>query len=78
LKSARVKSAALDGARLTLSQGLMHHGGDYTPREGFEVTGWPVETLLRGTLVTDSGQIVGKPGMGQFQPRQTTQSAGNA
>jgi dihydropyrimidinase len=78
LKSARVKSEALDGARLTLSQGLMHHGSDYTPCEGSEVTGWPVETLLRCTLVTDNGRIVGKPGMGQSQPRQTTQSAGSA
>ncbi len=56
----------------------MHHGSDYTPCEGSEVTGWPVETLLRCTLVTDNGRIVGKPGMGQSQPRQTTQSAGSA
>jgi dihydropyrimidinase len=63
---------------VTLSQDLMQHGSDYTPYEGMEVTGWPVKTLLRGTLIADDGQIVGEPGMGQFQARQTTQSAGSA
>ena len=32
--------------KVTLSQELMHHGSDYTPYEGMEVTGWPVKTLL--------------------------------
>ena len=61
--------------KVSLSQGLMEHGSDYTPYEGMEVTGWPVKTLLRGALVADNGQIVGKPGMGQFQARQTTRSS---
>ena len=56
----------------------MEHGSDYTPYEGMEVTGWPVKTLLRGGLVVDEGRIVGAPGTGQFQPRQTTQSLGSA
>jgi dihydropyrimidinase len=43
-----------------------------------EVTGWPIKTLLRGALIADNGQIVGEPGMGRFQARQTTQSAGSA
>src|SRR6202020_2605172 len=64
--------------KVSLSQGLMEHGSDYTPYEGMEVTGWPVKTLLRGALVVDNGQIVGEPGMGRFQARQTTQSAGSA
>src|SRR4051794_15501509 len=34
--------------KVTISQSLMHHGADYTPWEGYEVTGWPVRTLLRG------------------------------
>ena len=28
--------------RVTITQDLMHHGSDYTPYEGLEVTGWPV------------------------------------
>jgi dihydropyrimidinase len=63
---------------VTLSQDLMQHGSDYTPYEGMEVTGWPIKTLLRGALIADNGQIVGAPGMGQFQARQTTQSPGSA
>ena len=66
------------GQEVTLSQDLMQHGSDYTPYEGMEVTGWPIKTLLRGALVADDGKIVGEPGMGQFQARQTTQSAGSA
>ena len=34
--------------KVRLSQDLMQHGSDYTPYEGFEVTGWPVKTLVRG------------------------------
>jgi dihydropyrimidinase len=64
--------------KVSLSQDHMHHGSDYTPYEGMEVTGWPVKTLLRGALVADNGKIVGEPGMGQFQARQTTQSPGSA
>jgi dihydropyrimidinase len=57
---------------VTITQGLMQHGGDYTPYEGFEVTGWPIKTLVRGVVVADDGRVVGKPGFGQFLPRETT------
>ena len=60
--------------KVTLTQDLMQHGSDYTPYEGMEVTGWPIKTLLRGALIVDDGRIVGEPGMGQFQPRQTSRS----
>ena len=33
----------------------LHHGSDYTPWEGFEVTGWPVRTLLRGVTTMLNG-----------------------
>ena len=41
----------------------------FTPFEGFEVTGWPVKTILRGRLVFDEGKIVGRPGDGKFLAR---------
>jgi dihydropyrimidinase len=28
------------------------------PREGFEVTGWPLKTILRGRLVFDQGKVL--------------------
>ena len=55
--------------KVTISQALMHHGSDYTPWEGFEVTGWPVGTFLRGKHVYDDGKILGGPKDGQFLPR---------
>jgi len=53
----------------TISQSLMHHGADYTPYEGMEVTGWPVMTVLRGKVVMEDGRIVGEPGDGGFLKR---------
>ncbi len=37
--------------RAVVRQERMHHGADYTPYEGMEITGWPVRTLLRGRTV---------------------------
>ncbi|MDO6732673.1 dihydropyrimidinase [Marinovum sp. 2_MG-2023] len=42
-----------------ITQGDLHHGSDYTPWEGFAVTGWPVRTLLRGQTVMENGAPVG-------------------
>jgi dihydropyrimidinase len=45
--------------RTTITQALMHHGTDYTPYEGFAVTGWPVSTMVRGRFVVRDGALVG-------------------
>ncbi|MEM7523070.1 MAG: dihydropyrimidinase [Pseudomonadota bacterium] len=42
----------------TISQDILHHGSDYTPWEGFEVTGWPVATILRGKVIVRDGALV--------------------
>jgi dihydropyrimidinase len=54
----------------TIRQELMHHGADYTPYEGIEVTGWPVMTFLRGKKVMENGEILGAPGDGAFLRRE--------
>jgi dihydropyrimidinase len=54
---------------VTLTNALMHHGSDYTPYEGMVVTGYPVATYLRGSLVFDGAAVVGKPGFGQHFAR---------
>ncbi|WP_262027416.1 dihydropyrimidinase [Microvirga sp. Mcv34] len=54
----------------TIRQDILHHGSDYTPWEGFEVTGWPVMTLLRGKVVSNSGAIVGEKGRGEILARE--------
>ena len=46
------------------------HSGDYSVWEGWEVTGWPVTTILRGKVVVEDGQFFGTLGDGQFIPRK--------
>jgi dihydropyrimidinase len=53
-----------------IRQADLHHGADYTPWEGFEVTGWPVTTIARGRVVADHGRIVGEKGAGEIMRRQ--------
>ncbi len=48
-------------AQRTITQNDLHHGSDYTPWEGFEVTGWPVRTILRGQTVMIDGTPTGAP-----------------
>jgi dihydropyrimidinase len=55
--------------RVTIRQENLHHGSDYTPWEGFEVTGWPVMTIARGEIVARDGVIVGKKGAGRILER---------
>jgi dihydropyrimidinase len=55
--------------RETIRQEILHHGSDYTPWEGFEVTGWPVMTIARGEIVARDGVIVGKKGAGRILER---------
>jgi len=61
--------------RMTISQSLLHHGSDYTPYEGLEVTGWPVTTILRGEVVVERGVLRGAPGGGRFLARGLSEHA---
>jgi dihydropyrimidinase len=62
--------AIWDPAReVTISQSLLHHGCDYTPYEGFKVTGWPVMTIARGKVITREGELVGAKGFGEHVSR---------
>ena len=38
-----------------------------TPYEGMKGTGMPIMTLVRGQMVYEDGQVIGKPGYGIFQ-----------
>jgi dihydropyrimidinase len=60
---------------VTISQGLMHGGCDYTPYEGIAVTGWPVSTMLRGKFVVRDGKLTGKAGDGAYVPREKSELA---
>ena len=46
------------------------HITDYSIWEGFPVEGWPVMTILRGTVAVENGQLNTSLGSGQFLPRK--------
>jgi dihydropyrimidinase len=48
----------------TVTPELLMSAADYSPYEGREVTGWPTQTVVRGQLAYDCGEIVGEPGHG--------------
>ena len=54
----------------TIRQANLHHGADYTPWEGFAVTGWPVLTIARGEVVAEDGKIIGAKGRGAVLERE--------
>jgi dihydropyrimidinase len=46
------------------------HVSDYSPWEGWAVSGWPVTTLLRGRVIADRGRLLGGPGDGRLVHRR--------
>ncbi len=46
-----------------------HHRTDYNLYENWELVGFPEKVFLRGSLIVDGDQWLGKAGMGQFLPR---------
>ena len=57
------------GIRKTLAREDFHVA-DYSPWEGWEVSGWPVVTLLRGRVIADHGRVLGQPGDGRLLRRR--------
>ena len=53
----------------TISVSNMQSDYDHTIWEGKKLHGYPGQTYLRGQLVYDNGEFVGKPGMGQYVKR---------
>jgi dihydropyrimidinase len=50
---------------VTITHDLLKDGCDYTPYEGLAVTGWPVQTILRGQTVMRDGQLLAPAGVGR-------------
>ncbi|ELZ59653.1 MULTISPECIES: dihydroorotase family protein [unclassified Haloferax] len=48
----------------TVTPELLHSVSGYSPYEGREVTGWPTQTVVKGELAYDDGDIVGTKGHG--------------
>jgi dihydropyrimidinase len=52
-----------------VSSQLLNGFSDYTVYEGWNLKGWPVKTLVRGEIVAEDFEILGKPGYGKFVTR---------
>lgn len=52
----------------TIRSGELHHGTGWTPYEGIEASGWPVQTVLRGEVVVDNGIFEMPSTPGRFLP----------
>ena len=50
----------------TLSDTKMYTRCGWNPYAGQQIRGAPVTTLVRGTVVMQDGEVIGKPGYGQF------------
>jgi dihydropyrimidinase len=48
---------------------LLQSYSDYTIYDGMTLKGWPVMTIVRGQVVMENGQVIGKPGYGKFIAR---------
>ncbi|PRR84488.1 dihydropyrimidinase [Clostridium vincentii] len=53
----------------TISVDNMHSDYDHTIWEGKTLHGYPVQTYVRGNLVYNNGDFIGKPGFGQYIKR---------
>jgi dihydropyrimidinase len=56
--------------RKTIALDNLHHDSDYSPWQGWPVTGWPVTTILRGRVVVDEGRLLGTPADGRWLKRR--------
>jgi dihydropyrimidinase len=54
--------------QVTLTAELLHQNVDYTPYEGWVVTGYPVTVLSRGETIVCGGRFMGSPGRGEYLP----------
>jgi dihydropyrimidinase len=55
--------------KLTISASTHHSKADYNLFEGTEVTGTPELVMRRGEILVEGGELVAKPGSGQFVRR---------
>lgn len=53
----------------TVSSDFFAAFSDYVVYEGWKLKGWPITTMVRGKLVTEDMQVVGKPGHGKMVAR---------
>ena len=64
--------------RVTIAPDVLHGHADYSPYDGWEVTGWPVSTMVRGRWVVTDRKLTGDYDVGRFVERgKVCQGPGN-
>jgi dihydropyrimidinase len=53
----------------TVTASMMHDAMDYTPYEGFAITGWPQTVVAGGRIVLADGELKARRGQGRFLRR---------
>jgi dihydropyrimidinase len=52
-----------------IDNSMLKSNSDYSPFEGWDVTGWPILTMRRGEIVFRDGDVIGIPGSGNLLKR---------
>lgn len=55
---------------VTLAHDMLHENVDYSTYEDFELSGWPILTMVRGSIVVRDGVFIGSQGFGKFIKRR--------
>jgi len=58
------------GKQIIIKNDQMHENVDYSPYEGFKISGWPTMTMVRGSVIVKEKKFFGKPGYGKFIKRK--------
>ena len=58
---------------MKVSNDLFGGFSDYLVYEGWNLKGWPVKTIVRGELVAENFEVIGKPGFGKLVDRNLPQ-----
>ena len=53
-----------------VSTSLFGGFSDYLVYDGWNLKGWPIKTIVRGTVVAENFEVIGKPGYGDIVPRE--------
>ncbi len=60
-------------AKTTVDGSAMETNADYSPYDGWEITGLPVTTISRGDIIYDNGTVTAEPGRGKVVKRGPSQ-----
>jgi dihydropyrimidinase len=52
--------------KVVVNAEILNSSADWTIYDGWEFKGWPIVTIVRGNIVVEDGEIVGKPGTGKY------------